>query len=46
MHANFIETDVQARAADVLELVTTVQERVRAAGGPVMRPEVRVVGHF
>ncbi|HVU74804.1 MAG TPA: UDP-N-acetylmuramate dehydrogenase [Mycobacteriales bacterium] len=46
MHANFIETDVGARAADVLAVVQTVQERVLAAGGPRLRPEVRVVGRF
>ena len=46
MHANFIETDPGARAADVLALVRAVQERVLAAGGPRLRPEVRVVGRF
>ena len=46
MHANFIETDAGARAADVLAVVHTVQQRVQDAGGPRLRPEVKVVGRF
>jgi UDP-N-acetylmuramate dehydrogenase len=46
MHANFIETAAGARASDVLAVIRAVQARVHAAGGPLLRPEVRVVGRF
>jgi UDP-N-acetylmuramate dehydrogenase len=45
-HANFITTRPGARAADVHALISAVRAKVVAAGGPVLEPEVRLVGHF
>jgi len=41
VHANFIEASPGCRAADVLELMAEGRHRVRAAGGPLLAPEVR-----
>lgn len=41
VHANFIEAGPGCRAADVLALMSEGRRRVRAAGGPVLVPEVR-----
>jgi len=41
VHANFIEAEPGCRAADVLALVAEGRRRVRAAGGPLLHPEVR-----
>lgn len=41
VHANFIEASPGCRAADVLALMREGRARVRAAGGPVLEPEVR-----
>jgi UDP-N-acetylmuramate dehydrogenase len=41
VHANFIEASPGARARDVLALMAEGRRRVRAAGGPVLEPEVR-----
>lgn len=43
-HANFIVTSDGARAADVLELIRTVQELVVARSGIRLEPEVHLVG--
>ncbi|MGZ8603499.1 MAG: UDP-N-acetylmuramate dehydrogenase [Actinomycetota bacterium] len=43
-HANFIVTSEGARAADVLELIRTVQELVAARSGIRLEPEVHIVG--
>lgn len=45
-HANFIAVEKGASAADVLALIAHIREVVLAAGGPLLVPEVRVVGHF
>ena len=39
-HANFIEVDAESRTADVVALMAEGRRRVRAAGGPVLHPEV------
>lgn len=41
VHANFIEARPECRSADVLALMSEGRRRVRAAGGPVLVPEVR-----
>ena len=43
-HANFIINTGGASAADIEALVTRVQERVEAASGVRLQPEVRVLG--
>ena len=43
-HANFIVTEQGATAADVEELVRRIQDRVAAATGIRLSPEVRVIG--
>lgn len=45
-HANFIVVEPGSRAVDVLALIVEVRRRVAAAGGPRLRPEVRLVGDF
>jgi UDP-N-acetylmuramate dehydrogenase len=45
-HANFIVTTEDARAADVVELIRSVQELVEASSGIHLEPEVRLVGHL
>jgi len=45
-HANFVTTRPGASAADVHRLIAQVRARVRAAGGPLLVPEVRLVGTF
>ena len=44
LHANFIVTERDARAADVLALIELAQERVRAETGILLEPEVRILG--
>ncbi|MDH3226181.1 MAG: UDP-N-acetylmuramate dehydrogenase [Thermoleophilia bacterium] len=41
VHANFIEAGSEATAADVLALMREGRRRVREAGGPTLRAEVR-----
>ena len=43
-HANFIEAGAGASAADVHRLVVEVRERVQAATGIVLEPEIQFVG--
>jgi len=43
-HANFIQADAGATAADVRALVLEVQRRVREDSGVELRPELRMVG--
>lgn len=45
-HANFIVTSEGARAADVVDLIRAVQERVAARTGVRLEPEVHLVGEF
>jgi UDP-N-acetylmuramate dehydrogenase len=45
-HGNFIVVAPGTRAQDVLDLITAVQAGVAVAGGPMLVPEVRVIGHF
>jgi UDP-N-acetylmuramate dehydrogenase len=45
-HANFVVVEPGTRAADVRALIGEVRAAVRAAGGPDLEPEVRVVGQF
>jgi UDP-N-acetylmuramate dehydrogenase len=45
-HANFIVAEPGSRAADVIELVRTVQERVEAAMAIDLETEVHLVGDF
>ena len=41
VHANFIEAAPGSTTRDVLDLMTEGRRRVRAAGGPILVPEVR-----
>jgi UDP-N-acetylmuramate dehydrogenase len=41
VHANFIEASAGCRAEDVVALMREGRRRVRAAGGPLLEPEVR-----
>lgn len=43
-HANFIQASPGATAADVIDLMSTVQDEVRTATGTVLRSEVRLIG--
>ena len=45
-HANFIITDVGARAADVATLIRRVQALVEERSGIRLEPEVRLIGRF
>jgi len=45
-HANFIVVEPGALAADVRALIALVRLRVVEHGGPVLEPEVRLVGRF
>jgi UDP-N-acetylmuramate dehydrogenase len=45
-HANFIVADPDARASDVWALIRQIQERVEAAGGVRLEPEVHLMGVF
>jgi UDP-N-acetylmuramate dehydrogenase len=45
-HANFIVVDPMSRAVDVYCLIAEIRKAVSAAGGPVLEPEVRIVGDF
>lgn len=44
IHANFIANPGGATAADVLALIDRVRERIEAASGLRLEPEVRVIG--
>jgi UDP-N-acetylmuramate dehydrogenase len=44
VHANFIANTGDAKAADVLTLIETAQEKVHADSGARLRREVRIVG--
>lgn len=46
LHANFIVNAGDARAADVVQLIKLVRERVEEAHGIQLRPEVRFLGPF
>ena len=41
VHANFVEASPGCSSADVLALLGEGRRRVHAAGGPILRPEVR-----
>ena len=43
-HANFIQADADATAADVRELIVQVRDRVAAHTGVHLDPEVHLVG--
>ena len=43
-HANFIVNDGSASAADIEALIEYVRERVFAARGVELQPEVRIIG--
>lgn len=43
-HANFIVVEPLCQAADVYALITTMRRVVHQRGGPLLHPEVRVVG--
>jgi UDP-N-acetylmuramate dehydrogenase len=45
-HANFIVADDGASAADVLDLIRLVRDRVADVAGIELEPEVRLVGSF
>ena len=45
-HANFIVVEPGTRACDVRALIADVRALVAGAGGPVLEPEVRLVGTF
>ncbi len=45
-HANFIQADPGAHAADVWALIEHVRATVHAGTGIVLHPEVRTAGHF
>lgn len=45
-HANFIVVETGTRARDVRSLIALVRARVLDAGGPLLEPEVRLVGSF
>ncbi|MEP7020831.1 MAG: UDP-N-acetylmuramate dehydrogenase [Pseudonocardiales bacterium] len=45
-HANFIVVNPPCRAADVYGLITHMRRVVHESGGPLLQPEVRVVGDF
>ncbi|MEX2374825.1 MAG: UDP-N-acetylmuramate dehydrogenase [Dehalococcoidia bacterium] len=45
LHANFIVQDGTARTDDVVQLMTTVQGRVREQFGIALRPEIEWWGH-
>lgn len=44
VHANFITADANARAADVLAVMRAVRDKVRAAFGLTLEPEVKIWG--
>lgn len=44
-HANFFQADPQGRADDVLALLVDVRERVEAATGVRLHPELHLVGY-
>jgi len=45
-HANFITVAADATASDVYALIAAVRQRVVSAGGPLLQPEVRLLGRF
>lgn len=45
-HANFIVARPGTRADDVYAVICAVRTAVRTAGGPLLAPEVRLVGRF
>jgi UDP-N-acetylmuramate dehydrogenase len=46
IHANFIVNTGGATAADIDQLIAEVQQRVRAAHGIALHPEVKRLGPF
>jgi UDP-N-acetylmuramate dehydrogenase len=46
IHANFIVNDGGAKAADVVRLIRTIQERVESETGTDLRPEIKFLGDF
>jgi UDP-N-acetylmuramate dehydrogenase len=44
LHANFIVKVGGARAADIERLIGIVRDRVLAAQGVALEPEVRIIG--
>ena len=45
-HAGFVVNDQGATASDVRELISKVQEKVKAQFGVTLEPEVKFVGEF
>lgn len=45
-HTNFVINKGSAKAAEVLKLMRTIQERVREKTGILLEPEVRLVGEW
>lgn len=45
-HANFIVVAPPCPAADVYALITELRAAVHAAGGPLLQPEVKLIGDF
>ena len=45
-HANFFEASPSATAQDVYDLVVEIREKVAAATGVTLEPEVRFIGEF
>ncbi|MDQ1709978.1 MAG: UDP-N-acetylmuramate dehydrogenase [Frankiaceae bacterium] len=45
-HANFIVVDPPCAAADVYGLITELRRVVHLTGGPLLQPEVRIIGDF
>lgn len=45
-HANFIVVQPPCRAADVYGLIVAMRRAVHEGGGPLLQPEVRVIGEF
>lgn len=46
VHANFIVNEGGATAADVVRLIRTIQDRVKADTGTDLRPEIKFLGNF
>ncbi|MEO6713419.1 MAG: UDP-N-acetylmuramate dehydrogenase [Mycobacteriales bacterium] len=46
LHANFIVVQPPCPAADVYRLISDMRRAVHAGGGPLLHPEVRIIGDF
>lgn len=45
-HSNFVINKGDAKASEVLQLMRTIQEKVRAKSGILLKPEVRLIGEW